>query len=348
MHPVRLIRSLSVAGATWLLLSQAAMASDVIKLTGAGASFPAPLYQRWFRDYYLTHPDVRVDYQAIGSGGGIAGLIGGRLDFAGSDLPMTREEAEQVEGGVIQIPMTAGAVVLAYNLPGIQGLRLSREAVSAIFLGRAGRWNDPVIQAANPGVDLPDMPIVLVARADASGTTYVITRHLSAISPELAESVGTTMSPAWPKVLQERGALIRGQGNGGVAAYVQAVPGAIGYVQFAYAHQTGMQVASVQNQAGEFVPPSGEAFRAAVESFRAELDLSQVADPRGAGSYPILTLSWLIARRDYDDQKSAALTDVIRYALTEGQAVADLLGYIPLTEQAVRLILQDLEQIDSR
>jgi len=156
------------------------------------------------------------------------------------------------------------------------------------------------------------------------------------------------MSPAWPKVLQERGALIRGQGNGGVAAYVQAVPGAIGYVQFAYAHQTGMQVASVQNQAGEFVPPSGEAFRAAVESFRAELDLSQVADPRGAGSYPILTLSWLIARRDYDDQKSAALTDVIRYALTEGQAVADLLGYIPLTEQAVRLILQDLEQIDSR
>lgn len=348
MYLVRLSRSLAVAGVAWLLLflGPPAMASDVIKLTGAGASFPAPLYQRWFRDYYLAHPDVRVDYQAIGSAGGIAGLTGGRLDFAGSDLPMTPEEAEQVEGGVVQIPMTAGAVVLAYNLPGVQGLRLSREAVSAIFLGKAGRWNDPVISAANPGVDLPDMPIVLVARADAGGTTYVMTRHLSAISPEFAQSVGATMSPVWPKVLQERGALIRGQGNGGVAAYVQAVPGAIGYVQFAYAHLTNMQMASVQNQAGGFVPPNGEAFRAAVESFRAELDLSQVADPRGAGSYPILTLSWLIARRDYEDPKAEALTEVIRYALTEGQAMSDLLGYIPLTEQVLQVILPELEQID--
>jgi phosphate transport system substrate-binding protein len=323
------------------------MAADVIKLSGAGASFPAPLYQRWARDYFLAHPDVRVDYQAIGSGGGIENFIGGRLDFAGSDLPLTEEGAAQVEGGIVQLPMAAGAVVMTYNLPGIEGLRLSREAIAAIFLGKIAAWNDPLIAGANPGVTLPDTPVIVVARADASGTTFVATRHLSAISAEFAETVGATMAPVWPQALKDRGALIRGKGNGGVAAYVKAVPGAIGYVQYAYAYLTDMQMASLQNQAGDYVAARSESFGAAVKSFREELDLTEVADPRGPGAYPILTLSWLIARRDYDDDRKAmALKDVIRYALTEGQQVAGLLGYIPLSEQSVRLLLQQVDLID--
>jgi phosphate transport system substrate-binding protein len=191
------------------------------------------------------------------------------------------------------------------------------------------------------------MPVVVVARADSSGTTFVTTRHLSAISPRFAQTVGATMAPAWPQSLKDRGALIQGRGNGGVAAYVKAVPGAIGYVQYAYAHLTDMQMASLQNQAGEYVPPRSASFRAAVKSFREELDLTQLADPRGPGAYPILTLSWLIAKRDYDDDRKAkALKDVIRFALTEGQEVADLLGYIPLSEQSVRLLLQQVDLID--
>ena len=319
------------------------MAADVIKLMGAGASFPSPLYQRWFRDYYLAHPNVRVDYQAIGSGAGVNNFIDGRIDFAGSDLRLTGEQAGKVEGGMVQLPMTAGAAVLAYNLPGIDELRLSREAVIGIFLGKVARWNDPIISAANEGVKLPDLAITLVARADSSGTTYVITRHLSAISEEFAKTVGVTMTPAWPEKLKERGALIRGQGNGGVAAYVKAVPGAIGYVQHAYAHLTDIQVASLQNQAGEFVLPGSDSFRAAVDSFKDEFDNPQVADPRGPGAYPILTVSWLIARKDFSDQKAEALKDVIRYCLTDGQKVADSLGYIPLTKEGIKRILHTVE-----
>jgi phosphate transport system substrate-binding protein len=329
------------------VLSVPVAAAEVVKLTGAGASFPAPLYQRWFRDYFLAQPDVRVDYQAIGTGGGIENFIGGRLDFAGSDLPLTEEAAEKVEGGVVQIPMTAGAVVMTYHLPGIDGLKLSREAIAGIFLGKVARWNDPLIAAANPGVQLPDRPITVVTRADSSGTTFVMTRHLSAISPGFAESVGVTMTPVWPQALKDRGALIRGQGNGGVAAYVKAVPGSIGYVQYAYAHLTDMQMASLQNQAGEYVAPRSESFRAAVESFRAVIDLSEVSDPRAAGAYPVLTVSWLIAKRNYGDpRKSEALKDVIRYSLTEGQEISELLGYIPLTQQSILLLLQEVDLID--
>jgi phosphate transport system substrate-binding protein len=321
-------------------------ASDVVKLTGAGASFPSPLYQRWFRDYYLANKNVRVDYQAIGSGGGIANFLGNRLDFAGSDLPLTDEGAAKVEGGFIQVPMTAGAVVMTYNLPGIDGLKLSREAVTGVFLGQVKQWTDPLILAANEGVDLPDLPITLVARADSSGTTFVTTRHLSAIDKKFAKTIGGTMTPVWPKILKERGALIRGQGNGGVAAYVQAVPGAIGYVQYSYAHVTNMQMASLQNQAGEFVAPTSESFKSAVESFRAELDPLQAADPTSPEAYPILTLSWLLLRKDYDDDKAEALKKVLRYCLTTGQELAATLGYIPLNKQATDLILERVETIE--
>jgi len=182
----RSLVSLAVS-ALWLTsLPSPLMANEVVKLTGAGASFPAPLYQRWFRDYYLAHPNVRVDYQAIGSGGGVENFLGGRLDFTGSDLPLSGKDAAKAEGRVVQIPVTAGAVVMAYNLPGIDGLKLSRDALSGIFLGKVEKWNDPLIQKANEGVELPDRPVTLVARADSSGTTLATTRHLSAINEEFA------------------------------------------------------------------------------------------------------------------------------------------------------------------
>jgi phosphate transport system substrate-binding protein len=327
-----------------LLLAGPAEASSIVKVYGAGATFPAPLYLRWFRDYYLAHPSVRVDYQTIGSGGGRASLIAGRLDFAGSDVPMPPEKAPEVEGGLIQMPMTAGAIVLAYNLPGIPHLRLSREAVAAIFLGKVERWNDPVIAAANPGVKLPAVGITVVARAESSGTTYGTTRYLSAISDEFRKSVGTTMTPAWPQPLQDRGALIRAHGNGGVATFTQAIPGAIGYLEYAYAHLTNMAMASLQNHDGRYVEPDRESFHAALESLKPQLDQTQIADPPGAHSYPIVSFSWLLARRHYaDSAKGDALKKVLRYCLTDGQKVVDGLGYIPFSPQAAQFILQKID-----
>ena len=337
--------SFALAALAMTALPHASFAAETIKIVGAGASFPAPLYLRWFRDYYLAHPNVQIDYQAIGSGGGIANLINGTIDFAGSDLPMTAEDAARIPGGIVQIPLTAGAIVIAYNLPGVDGLKLSREAIAGIFLGKIARWNDPLIVANNPGATLPDLPIFVVARGDASGTSFVTARHLDAISEEFENTVGVEMNPAWPKALKERGALIRGLGNGGVAAYIQAIPGSIGYLQYSYAQLTNMQMAQLQNRAGEFVAPNGESFRAAIESFRADLDLSEVADPKGDGSYPILSLSWLVVRKDQPDDKAEVMKDVIRYALTDGQQVADLLGYIPLTDDAVKIIREKVETI---
>jgi phosphate transport system substrate-binding protein len=341
------IRPLTVAALLLTFLSAPLMASDVVKLTGAGASFPSPLYQRWFRDYYLANPNVRLNYQAIGSGGGIENFIGGRLDFAGSDLPLTDAGKAKIEGGVIQIPMAAGAVVLTYNLPGIDDLKISREAVIGIFLGTVEKWNDPVIQATNEGVELPDMAITLVARADSSGTTFITTRHLSSISRKFQETIGGTMTPVWPEDLKERGALIRGRGNGGVAAYVQAVPGAIGYVQYSYAKLTNMQMASLQNQAGEYVSASSSSFKAAVESFKAKLDPLDAADPTAPEAYPILSLSWMLLRKEYADaEKTEAMKNVLNYCLgEEGQATAEQLGYIPLNKEAVVKILELVESM---
>jgi phosphate transport system substrate-binding protein len=286
-----------------------------------------------------------VDYQPIGSGGGIENFIGGRLDFAGSDLQLTEEGVGKVEGGVVQIPLTAGAIVLAYNLPGVDGLRLSREAFAGIFLGTVARWDDPLIRASNEGLDLPDTAITVVARADASGTTLATTRHLSAISEQFARTVGASMTPVWPEALKQRGALIRGKTNAGVAAYVKSVPGSIGYVQYAYAHLTNLPMAILQNREGDYVAAGRESFEAAVRVFGSELDLVHEADPKGSGSYPIFSLSWLLLRKTYDGRKGHALKDVVRYCLTEGQAVAHLIGYIPFSGKTVDLLLQRVDAI---
>ena len=323
------------AGTARAQMSAAQDEKTPIKLTGAGASFPAPLYLRWFRDYYKQHPSIKIDYQSTSSSGGINDLINDRIDFAGSDLRLNDAQQGQVRGGVRQVPMTAGAIVLVYNLDGVTDLQLSRDAVVGIMTGRVGRWNDPLIVKDNPGANLPDHEISVVVRGDGSGTTYHLTRHLSAASPEFAQVIGTTMRPNWPKSLQQRGMLIKGNGNDGVAAFVRAIPASIGYVQYAYGYLSGMSMAALQNRAGNVIEPNQASFAAALDAISADPDPNAIADPGGDDSYPIIAVSWLLLRNEYQDSaKGEALLDVLDYALGPGQAMSEKLGYIRFSDRA--------------
>lgn len=298
-----------------------------IKLQGAGASFPAPLYAKWFRDYSSAHPNVQIDYQSVGSGSGIKNFIEKTVDFGASDAAMKPEEIAEVPEGVVLLPMTAGSIVLAYNLEGVRDLKLSRSAYVGIFLGKVTKWNDPVIQGANPGAVLPDLPINVVVRADSSGTTFVFTKHLSAISGEFAASPGTNKMPNWP-------AGTKSKGNEGVTASVMTTPGSIGYVEYGYAHGQDIPMASLENKSGAFVPATTAAARAALSGAEMPEDLIQwISDPEGEGSYPIVTYTWLLCYKTYPDAaKAKVLKDMINYCLDQGQAESEALGYIPLPE----------------
>jgi phosphate transport system substrate-binding protein len=315
-----------------------------LKLIGSGASFPAPLYLRWFRDYYLAHPQVEVDYQSTSSAGGANDLLEGRVDFAGSDLKLTEEQAGRVAGGLRQVPLAAGGIVAIYNLDGVTDLTLSREALVGIFLGKVTHWSDPVIATTNPEAMLPDLPITVVTRADAGGTTYKFTRYLSALSDAFAETVGTTMKPNWPQSLKQRGGLIRGRGNDGVATSVRAIPGSIGYVQYAFGFLPGISMAALENRAGGIVAPGKAGFDAALASIGKDRSVENMTDPAGDGVYPMVALSWLVLRHSYDDPaKLAALQDVIAYAVGPGQEVTEQLGYIRLPQAVIAYAHEQLQ-----
>jgi phosphate transport system substrate-binding protein len=322
-------------------------ADGKISLVGGGATLPAPLYQKWFRAYNRAHPNVLIDYQPLGSGAGISQFLDKRLDFAGTDVPLSDAEAGKVKGGVVQVPMTAGALVLIYNLKEVDQLKLTREAYTGIFLGTVARWNDPLIVDANPGVPLPETPIILVTRSDASGTTYTLTRHLSAASPEFESTVGVAKAPVWPQKLTARGNLIRARGNGGVVNMVQAIPGAIGYVEYAYAYLTDIAIASLQNRAGQFVAPNQRTFQITLRDTTIRDDLTVVlTDPASHGNYPVVTFTWMLVRKQSEkSEEQKALKDILRYCLTTGQQDSDKLGYIPLTGDVVKKSLQLVEQI---
>ena len=232
-----------------LFCSTADAAEDYVKLIGAGASFPAPLYSKWFKDYHGLHPNVQVDYQSVGSGSGIKNFINKTVDFGASDAGMKPEEIAQVDAGVQLLPMTAGAIVLSYNLEGVPELKLSREAYAGIFLGKVTKWNDPLIAKANPDAKLPDSPINVVVRADSSGTTFVFSQHLAAISPEFAKSPGVNMMPNWAVGT-------RSKGNEGITASLRTTPGSIGYVEYGYAKGQRLAMAALENKAGKFVKAS--------------------------------------------------------------------------------------------
>lgn len=322
------------------------VAEEPLRLNGAGATFPAPLYLRWFRSFHLTHPHLRPDYQGTGSEGGIKDLRAGLLDFAGSDYPLEATEVETMPGGLVQLPLVAGAIVLIYNLEGVDGLRLSREALLGLFSGDIRRWNDPLLAAANPDLDLPDEQVVLVVRAGASGSSLRFSEHLAAVSAAFAEQVPPSKTPAWPRVIQQQGRLIGALGNDGVAAMVRAIPGALGYVQYAYGLLPNLQMARLENRAGDFVAPDQDGFAAAIAVLRDERRVAALLDPAAAGAYPIVGLSWMLLRREYDNPaKLPALLDLIDYALGPGQQDAAPLGYIPFTEagiEYVRGLIEDL------
>ena len=320
--------ALALAGISATLVSAPLSHADEASVTlqGTGATFPAPLYQKWFTEYNKAHPNVEINYQALGSGAGIKQFQQGLVNFGASDAAMTDEQMAAVKQGVVLIPMTAGSVVLAYNLTeGPSEVKLSRAALVGIFLGKITQWNDPEIAKANAGATLPATKVTVVTRSDGSGTTFVFTNHLGATSDDWAKGPGKGTTVNFPVG-------VAGKGNTGVAALIKETPGAIGYVEYGYAVQTGMPMATLENKAGNYIKPSLEAGKAALASV--ELPANRrawIPDPPAANAYPIVSYTWLLCYKKYDDQKVLdALKSIITYGLTDGQKFSTDLGYIPL------------------
>jgi len=316
-------------------------ASETVKLQGAGASFPAPLYSKWFKAYGASHPNVQIDYQSVGSGSGVKSFIDKTVDFGASDAAMSSEEIGRVDPalGTQLLPMTAGSIVITYNLPDIKELKLSRKAYSGIFLGTVKKWNDPLIAKENPGVKLPDSPINVIVRADSSGTTFVFTKHLSAISPEFAKSPGVNKMPNWPVGT-------RSKGNEGVTASVKTTPGSVGYIEFGYAKSQDMPMATLENKSGKYITPTTASGQAAIASVQLPEDMIVWAsDPQAQDAYPIVTYTWLLCYKKYDKKKLAVLVDLLNYSLTDGQRDAEPLGYIPMPAPVVEKVKAALQNI---
>jgi len=311
-----------------------------VKLQGAGASFPAPLYSKWFKSYGAAHPEVQIDYQSVGSGSGVKSFIDKTVDFGASDAAMSAEEIGRVDTGAQLLPMTAGSIVLTYNLEGVTDLKLSREAYSGIFLGKVKQWNDPLIAKTNPGVKLPDKSINVVVRADSSGTTFVFTKHLSAISPEFAKSPGVNKMPNWSVGTKSKG-------NEGVTASIKTTPGSIGYIEYGYALSQKMPMATLENKAGEYVAASTASGQAALASAQLPDDLIAWApDPDSKDAYPIVTYTWVMCYKKYPDKaKADALKAFLLYGLTEGQKDSEPLGYIPLPAPVVEKVKLALQNV---
>lgn len=299
-----------------------------VSLTGAGASFPAPLYQNWFVELNKKVPELQVNYQSVGSGAGVEQFTAGTVNFGASDVAMKDEEIAAVEKGTILLPMAAGAIVMAYNLPGVEELNLTRDAYTNILLGNITTWDDPAIADANPGVDLPAADITVVHRSDGSGTTGVFTKHLSAISPDFESQIGEGKTVEWPT----SGNFIGGKGNEGVTAQIQQTEGAIGYVEYGYATNNGLAVAALENASGNFVKPTGESAAATLDAVELPDNLRAfITDPEGDNSYPVVTYTWMLVYEQYDDPMMAKAVEVmVEYGLNEGQEVSPQLGYVAL------------------
>jgi phosphate transport system substrate-binding protein len=328
----------STAGSDKLALNQN------VRLLGAGATFPAPLYQRWFADLNKEYPKVQINYQGNGSGAGVEQFTKGIVDFGASDVAMKDDEIQKVgDKGVIMLPMTAGSIVLAYNLPEVTGeLKLPRQVYTDIFLGKIKKWNDPAIAKANPDVKLPDQNITVAYRSDGSGTTGVFTKHLSAISPEWKTKVGEGKTVQWPT----------GTGapkNDGVAALIKQNKGTIGYVEYGYAAKNQLKFASLENKAGKFVAPNDQSAAKTLEAVELPENLRAfITDPEGADSYPIVTYTWMLVHKKYSDPaKAKAIEAMIEYGLTNGQKVSTDLGYVPLPSKVVDKVASTADGISA-
>jgi phosphate transport system substrate-binding protein len=310
---------------------QATIPPGATVLTGAGATFPSVLYKRWFAVYQDSHPNVFIKYAAVGSGEGIRRFVGKnvadneRVDFGASDAAMSDADIANAGNNALMVPVTAGCVVLAYNLPAFKGdLKLSRRAYTGIFLGEIQKWNDPLIAQANPRVKLPNSTIATVVRQDGSGTTFAFTKNLDAISDKWRSRFGAATLVNWP------GNAMRAKGNEGVAGLIGNSEGGIGYVGYEFARKLGLATAVLENKEGKFVKPSEESCRAALASAEMPENLRVfVPDPKGADSYPIATFSWILLRRSYPSAQTAnALRELFQWSLQDGQRYAPELGYI--------------------
>jgi len=326
---VKATRSIALA----VLLCAAAPAAAQVQLNGAGATFPNIIYSKWILTFNQANPTVQLNYQAIGSGGGIRQFSEGTVDFGGTDAPMSDSAIAAIQGNVLHIPSVLGAIVATYNLPGVtQQLKFTPDVLADIFLGKVTKWNDARIATINAGVTLPATDIVVVHRADGSGTSFGWTDYLTKVSPDWASQVGKGTSVNWPVGLG-------GRGNDGVAATVNQTPGAIGYVELGYATANKMAFGQVRNSSGKFVAPTLEAVTAAAAGVLAKLGANtdfrvSLTNPDGAAAYPISTMTWLLVHKTYTDAaKAKALVQFIWWAETDGQAAAPALGYAPLPQQ---------------
>ena len=304
-------------------------------LNGAGATFPAPLYEEYARQVRKKFPDLKVNYQGIGSGGGIKQTIAGTVDFGGSDAAMKDEDIAKVKNGVILVPTAGGAVSVVYNLPGINKLRLSRSTLPDIFSGKITNWNDEKIKADNPRANLPNLPIKFVVRADSSGTTFIFTNHLSAINGYFKGRIGANTAPKWtlPNAL-------KGKGNPGVAALVKNTPGSIGYVEYDYATKNKLNSAEVQNKKGEFVAPSLASANSALSTVTFPNNYRVFVGDPGQG-YPIVGLTWMMVYQKYSNPtKAEAVKKWINWVLKDGQQYNDDLNYTKIPGDVVNRVLQ--------
>jgi len=317
-----------------------ASASAQMMLNGAGATFPYPIYSKWFDEYAKVDPSVRFNYQSIGSGGGQKQILSQTVDFGASDGPMSDENLAKAPGKLLHIPTVAGADVVTYNLPEKPALKFDADTIAGIFLGQIKKWNDPKLTALNPGVKLPDQEIIVVHRSDGSGTTYIWTDYLSKISPEWKTKVGTNTSVNWPTG-------IGGKGNEGVAGQVKQTPGAIGYVELIYAIQNKMPYADVKNAAGEFVKPAIESVTAALATAEIPDDFRfSMTNAPGKDAYPIAGATWLLVyQQQKDPAKGKKLVEFLKWAAKDGEKMAQNLDYAPLPDNVQERVLKRVNEI---
>lgn len=315
-------------------------------LNGAGATFPYPIYSKWFNEYHSVHSDVQINYQSLGSGAGIRQVTEGTVDFGASDMPMTDEQLkaaqDKLKTKVLNIPTVLGAVVPIYNIPKVTAeLKFTPDLIADIFLGKISNWNDKAISAVNPGVSFPDQAIVVVHRADGSGTTFIWTDYLSKVSPDWKSQVGSGTSVKWPKGMA-------GKGNEGVAGFVRNLPGSIGYVELIYALQNNIPYGTVRNSSGAFIKASLEGVTAAAASapkMPADFRVS-ITNAPGKDAYPISSFTWLlIPQQSKDATKGKVLADFLNWMVTDGQKMTSALSYAPLPENVAAKVKEAIKQV---
>ena len=318
----------------------ATTASAQLLINGAGATFPYPIYSKWFDEYAQVDPSVRFNYQSIGSGGGQKQILAQTVDFGASDGPMSDENLAKAPGKILHIPTVAGADVLTYNLPGSPKLKFDGPTIVDIFMGKIAKWNDPKIQAQNSGEKLPDTEIVVVHRSDGSGTTYIWVDYLSSVSKEWETKVGRGTSVQWP-------AGLGGKGNEGVAGQVKQLPGTVGYVELAYAKQNKLPYADVKNAAGKYITPSIQSITEALGAAKIPDDFRfSMVNPPGEKAYPIAGATWLLV---YEQQKDATkgkkLVEFLNWAITQGEGMTSALDYAALPENLQKRVLERIKTI---